>query len=35
MRPETLRRYAADAGFREVVVLPMEPSFFRVYRLLP
>jgi 2-polyprenyl-3-methyl-5-hydroxy-6-metoxy-1,4-benzoquinol methylase len=35
MRPETLRRYAAAAGFRELVVLPMEPSFFRVYRLLP
>ena len=35
MRPETLRRYAAAAGFREVVVLPMEPSFFRVYRLMP
>ena len=35
MRPETVRRYAAAAGFREVVVLPMEPSFFRVYRLMP
>jgi 2-polyprenyl-3-methyl-5-hydroxy-6-metoxy-1,4-benzoquinol methylase len=35
MRPETLRRYASAAGFREVEVLPMEPGFFRVYRLLP
>jgi len=35
MRPETLRGYAAAAGFRDLVVLPMEPSFFRVYRLLP
>ncbi len=33
MRPDTLRRYAADAGFREVEVLPVGHDFFRLYRL--
>ena len=33
MRPETLRRYAAEAGFREVEILPIENLFFRFYRL--
>ena len=33
MRPETLRGYAADAGFREVEILPVENDFFRFYRL--
>jgi hypothetical protein len=34
MRPETLRRYAADAGFRDVEILSIEHPFFRFYRLL-
>jgi 2-polyprenyl-3-methyl-5-hydroxy-6-metoxy-1,4-benzoquinol methylase len=35
MRADTLRRYAADAGFREVEVLPIEHDLFRFYRLMP
>lgn len=35
MRPETMRRYALDAGFREVTVLPIEHEVFRLYRLDP
>jgi SAM-dependent methyltransferase len=35
MRSDTLRRYATDAGFREVEVLPIENFFFRIYRLIP
>ena len=35
MRPATLRRYALDAGFREVEVLPIETGFWLLYRLLP
>lgn len=35
MRPETLRRYAAEAGFRDVEVLPIENDFWRFYRLTP
>jgi 2-polyprenyl-3-methyl-5-hydroxy-6-metoxy-1,4-benzoquinol methylase len=35
MRPATLRRYALEAGFREVEVLPVETDFWRFYRLLP
>jgi 2-polyprenyl-3-methyl-5-hydroxy-6-metoxy-1,4-benzoquinol methylase len=35
MRPDTLRRYAADAGFREVDILPIENEWFIFYRLLP
>jgi SAM-dependent methyltransferase len=35
MRPDTMRRYAADAGFGEVEVLPVESDFFRFYRLRP
>ncbi len=34
MRPETLRRYAREAGFRDVEVLPVENFFFRLYRLV-
>lgn len=34
MRPSTLRRYAVEAGFRAVEVLPIEHPFFRFYRLL-
>jgi 2-polyprenyl-3-methyl-5-hydroxy-6-metoxy-1,4-benzoquinol methylase len=33
MRPDTLRRYAVGAGFREVEVLPIEHPLFRFYRL--
>jgi ubiquinone/menaquinone biosynthesis C-methylase UbiE len=33
MRPSTLRRYATDAGFTRVDVLPIENDFFRFYRL--
>jgi 2-polyprenyl-3-methyl-5-hydroxy-6-metoxy-1,4-benzoquinol methylase len=34
MRPATLRRYALEAGFREVEILPIEHEMFRVYRLV-
>ena len=35
MRPSTLRRYASEAGFAGVGVLPIEDfSFFRFYELL-
>jgi hypothetical protein len=33
MRPATLERYARDAGFAGVDVLPVEHDFFRVHRL--
>jgi 2-polyprenyl-3-methyl-5-hydroxy-6-metoxy-1,4-benzoquinol methylase len=33
MRTDTLRRYAQEAGFREVEVLPIDNFFFRFYRL--
>jgi 2-polyprenyl-3-methyl-5-hydroxy-6-metoxy-1,4-benzoquinol methylase len=33
MRPDTLRRYAREAGFSEVTVLPIEHDMFRFYRL--
>jgi ubiquinone/menaquinone biosynthesis C-methylase UbiE len=33
MRPDTLRRYASEAGFTEVEILPIENDFFRFYRL--
>lgn len=33
MRTDTLRRYAWEAGFRAVEVLPIENFFFRFYRL--
>jgi SAM-dependent methyltransferase len=35
MRPPTLRRYATEAGFREVQVLPIQNDFWRFYRLVP
>lgn len=35
MRPDTLRSYAAGAGFREVEVVPIENDFWRFYRLTP
>jgi ubiquinone/menaquinone biosynthesis C-methylase UbiE len=33
MRPDVLRRYATEAGFAEVGVLPIEHDMFRFYRL--
>jgi 2-polyprenyl-3-methyl-5-hydroxy-6-metoxy-1,4-benzoquinol methylase len=33
MRTDTLSRYATEAGFKEVEVLPIENFFFRFYRL--
>jgi SAM-dependent methyltransferase len=35
MRPRTLERYAQDAGFGDLTVLPIEHDFFRFYRLEP
>jgi 2-polyprenyl-3-methyl-5-hydroxy-6-metoxy-1,4-benzoquinol methylase len=35
MRTDTLRRYALDAGFADLEVLPVEHDFFRLYRLHP
>jgi 2-polyprenyl-3-methyl-5-hydroxy-6-metoxy-1,4-benzoquinol methylase len=35
MRSETMRRYALEAGFGEVEVVPVEHDFFRFYRLRP
>lgn len=35
MRPRVLRRYAEEAGFQKVEVLPIENYFFRFYRLFP
>ena len=34
MRPPTLRRYAQEAGFRDVEILPIEHDFWRFYRLV-
>ena len=34
MRTDTLRRYAAEAGFADVEVLPIEHEVFRFYRLV-
>ena len=35
MRTDTLRKYASEAGFRNVEILPIEHFFFRFYRLTP
>ncbi len=35
MRPETLRGYAAAAGFSSVEIVPIEHDFWRFYRLRP
>jgi 2-polyprenyl-3-methyl-5-hydroxy-6-metoxy-1,4-benzoquinol methylase len=35
MRPSTLRRYATDAGFRDLQVLPIHSDYLRFYRLIP
>jgi hypothetical protein len=34
MRPATLRRYAVQAGFADVEVLPIEHDFWRFYGLV-
>jgi pimeloyl-ACP methyl ester carboxylesterase/SAM-dependent methyltransferase len=34
MRPTTLKRYAQEAGFRDVEILPIEHDFFRFYGLV-
>lgn len=33
MRPATLRRYAKEAGFADVEVLPLKTDTWRFYRL--
>lgn len=35
IRPDTVRRYATEAGFTRVDVLPIEHDFWRFYRLVP
>jgi protein-L-isoaspartate O-methyltransferase len=35
LRPDTLRRYAEEAGLGRVEVLPIEHDLFRLYRLRP
>lgn len=35
MRPHTVRRYAAEAGFGRVEILPIEDKFWRFYLLTP
>jgi 2-polyprenyl-3-methyl-5-hydroxy-6-metoxy-1,4-benzoquinol methylase len=35
MRPATLRRYAEEAGYRSMHVLPVQTDFWRFYRLTP
>jgi SAM-dependent methyltransferase len=35
MRADTVRRYAGEAGFANVEVLPIESDFYRFYRLIP
>ena len=35
MRPDTMRAYATEAGFRSVEILPIENDFFRFYQLRP
>ncbi len=35
MRPDVLRRFAAEAGYSRVDVLPIETDFWRFYRLIP
>ena len=33
VRPDTLRRYAMEAGFKRLDILPIDNLFFRFYRL--
>ena len=34
MRPSTLRRYAVEAGFRDMEILPIDTDYWRFYRLI-
>jgi len=34
MRPDTLRRYALEAGFVSIEILPIETDMWRFYRLV-
>lgn len=34
MRPNTLRQYASEAGFRELTITPIENVFAAFYQLL-
>ena len=34
MRPGTLKKYALDAGFKDIEILPIENDFFRFYSLI-
>lgn len=34
MRPDTLRNYAQQAGFRDIAILPIENDFWRFYQLV-
>jgi hypothetical protein len=35
IRPETVRRFAREAGFSAVTFLPVDHDFWRFYRLDP
>jgi 2-polyprenyl-3-methyl-5-hydroxy-6-metoxy-1,4-benzoquinol methylase len=35
MRPDVLRRYAQQAGFRDIEIQPIDHDFWRFYRLMP
>ena len=35
MRPSLLRRYALEAGFSDVEILPIVTDYWRFYRLIP
>ena len=35
MRPSLLQRYATEAGFGDLEILPIETDFWRFYRLRP
>ena len=35
LRPATLRRYALQAGFRNLEILPVKADMLRFYRLTP
>ena len=35
IRADTVRRYADNAGFTSLDVLPIEHDFYRFYRLVP
>jgi hypothetical protein len=34
MRPATFRRYALEAGYRDIAILPIENFFYTFYRLI-